>query len=384
MRILHTADWHVGKRLGRFDRIAETERVLQEVVEVADAAEVDLVVVAGDLFDRALTAYANLGLVLDTLVRLGSTGARVVAVPGNHDSAELFEVLAPHLSRAGVTLAARALPPRDGGVVRVPARDGESGAQVACLPFLHEAHVVDFMADTEEWHKSYAERMRALCHHYATWMHAHGDAHTIEVLVGHFMVHGAVPSGSERQLHIGEAYMAREDAIPNVGYAALGHIHRMQPAPGTDVPAYYSGSLLQLDFGESGQDKSVLVSEVTPHATRPPEVIPITAGRKLVRLEDSLDGLRARAAGVGDAILDVGVVTEGPIPGLADEVRAFLPNALYVRAVFERTEPDGRARQGLGLAELYEDYVQTKHGVPASAELLEGFRELVDEVAAEL
>jgi exonuclease SbcD len=384
VRILHTADWHVGKRLGRFDRIAETERVLQEVVDVADAAEVDVVIVAGDLFDRALTAYANLGLVLDTLVRLGATGARVVAVPGNHDSAELFEVLAPYLSRAGVSLVARALRPEDGGVLRVPARDGESCAQIACLPFLHEAHVVDFMADTEEWHKSYAERVRALCHRYATWMQANGDAHTIDVMVGHFMIHGAVPSGSERQLHIGEAYMAREDAIPNVSYAALGHIHRMQPAPGTDVPAYYSGSLMQLDFGEWGQEKSVLVSEVTPLATRPPEVVPIAAGRKLVRLEDSLEGLRARAGEVGDAILDVGVVTEGPMPGLADEVRAFLPNALYVRAVFERAETDARARPGLGLAELYEDYVKAEHGAPASPQLMEAFRELVDEAAVEL
>jgi DNA repair protein SbcD/Mre11 len=384
MRILHTADWHVGKRLGRFERIAETERVLQEVVEVASDAEVDVVIVAGDLFDRALTAYANLGLVLDTLVRLASTGARVVAVPGNHDSAELFEVLAPHLAGSSVTLVARPQRPEGGGVVRVPARDGESSAQIACLPFLHEAHVVDFMADTEEWHKSYADRVRALCHRYASWMQANGDARTIDVLVGHFMVHGAVPSGSERQLHIGEAYMAREDSIPNVNYAALGHIHRMQQAPGTDVPAYYAGSLMQLDFGETGQVKSVLVSDVTPEATRPPEVVPITSGRELVRLEGSLQELRDRAATVGDAILDVGVVTEGPTPGLADEVRSFLPNALYVRAVFERMEPDARARQGVGLVELYGEYVQKKEGVPAPQELTDAFRELVDEVAVEL
>jgi exonuclease SbcD len=263
-------------------------------------------------------------------------------------------------------------------------RDGESEAQIACLPFLHEAHVVDFMADTEEWHKSYAERVRAICNRYAGWMQNHGDGRTIDVLVGHFMVHGAVPSGSERQLHIGEAYMAREDSIPNVNLAALGHIHRMQQAPGTDVPAYYSGSLMQLDFGETGQDKCVLVSEVTPRATRPPEVVPVTSGRRLVRLEGSLDELRARAADVGDAILDVGVVTEGPTPGLADEVRSFLPNALYVRAVFERTEPDALARQGLGLVELYGEYVQRKEGAPAPPELTSAFRELMDEVAVEL
>ena len=384
MRILHTADWHVGKRLGRFDRIDETERVLDELVGVARDARVDVVIVAGDLFDRALTAYANLGLVLETLVRLADTGARVIAVPGNHDSADLFEVLAPHLEAATVTLVARPRRPEQGGVVTLPARDGATAAQVACLPFLHEAQSVDFMADSEEWHKSYAQRIRSLCHHYASWMQDHRKASTIEVLVGHFMVHGAIPSGSERQLHIGEAYMAREDAIPNVSYAALGHIHLGQPAPGTDVPAFYAGSLMQLDFGEAGQDKSVIVVEATPEATHAPERIPIAGGRRLERVQGTLEELRAVAPGLGDAILDVGVTTDGPVPGLADEVRSFMPHALYVRAVFEREEVPLDDRKDLGMADLYERYSIARHGEAPSEDVMVAFRELFEEVAIEL
>jgi exonuclease SbcD len=384
MRVLHTADWHVGKRLGRFDRIGETERVLDEVVEVARASRVDLVIVAGDLFDRALTAYANLGLVLETLVRLAATGARVVAVPGNHDSAELFEVLAPYLDEEGVALVHKPLRPEAGGVVRVPARDGRTSAQVACLPFLHEAHVVDFMAETNQWHQSYADRVRALCHHYGSWMQSHSDRTTVDLLVGHFMVHGAVPSGSERQLHIGDAYMAREDAIPNVAYAALGHIHRTQHAPGTDVPAWYAGSLMQLDFGEAEQDKCVLLVEVTPRGARSPERVPITSGRRLVRIEGSLQDLRAAAPGLDDAIVDVGVVTDGPSPGLAEEVREFLPNALYVRALFEREEAGGADRSGLGLHQLYDEYYRRRFGAAPSEELRAAFRELCDQTSVTL
>ena len=384
MRILHTADWHVGKHLGRFDRLSETQRVLDHLVEVTRDAQADLVIVAGDLFDRALTAYANLGLVLETLVRLADTGAKVVAIPGNHDSADLFDVLAPYLEAVDVTLVARPRRPEEGGVVVLPARDGKTVAQVACLPFLHEAQSVDFMEATSDWHKSYAERIRSLCNHYATWMQAHRGADTIDVLVGHFMVHGAVPSGSERQLHIGEAYMAREDAIPNVSYAALGHIHLGQPAPGTDVPAFYAGSLMQLDFGEVGQEKSVILVECTPEATRAPERIPIEGGRKLLRVQGTREELRAMVSEVGDAILDVGVVTEGPSPGLADEVREFLPHALYVRAVFDRPDAPITARQGLGLGELYDEYSIARHGEAPSDEVRRAFRELCDEVAIEL
>ena len=317
-------------------------------------------------------------------MHLADTGAKVVAVPGNHDSADLFEVLAPYLEGAGVTLVARPRRPEEGGVVTVAAREGSTAAQVACLPFLHEAQSVDFMADSEEWHKSYAQRIRSLCHHYASWMQSHRRRDTIEVLVGHFMVHGAIPSGSERQLHIGEAYMAREDAIPNVSYAALGHIHLGQQAPGTNVPAFYAGSLMQLDFGEAGQDKSVIVVEATPEATRPPERITIAGSRRLVRVEGTVNELRAMAPALADAILDVGVTTDGPAPGLADEVRAFMPHALYVRAVFEREETSLEERKDVGLSDLYERYSIERHGEAPSEQVRAAFRELCEEVAIEL
>ena len=94
MRILHTADWHVGKKLSRFDRMDDHAAVLDEIVHIADAERVDLVLVAGDLFDRPFPPVEALRLVMDTLRRLASDARPVVAIAGNHDSAELFELLA--------------------------------------------------------------------------------------------------------------------------------------------------------------------------------------------------------------------------------------------------------------------------------------------------
>ena len=386
MLILHTADWHVGKKLGRFDRSHETSAVLDEVVGIAEEERVDVVLVTGDLFDRALPPFASLGLVLNTLVRLADTGAHVIVIPGNHDSAELFGVLAPYVAGAGISMIHRPLRPEEGGVVRVPARDGKSSAQVACFPFLHEAQVVDFMEATEEWFKSYAERVRRICGHYASWMAAHSDRTTVDVLAGHFMVDGAIPSGTERPLHIGEAYMATAQAIPaQVNYAALGHIHLCQQAPGSAVPAWYSGSLMQLDFGEAGQDKFVLLVDADP--VRPGARVErrqLTAGRQLRRVEATLDELRARADSFGDAILHVDVLTEGPSPGLADEVRGFLPNALYVRARYEREQVEVESREGRGLQDLYTDYYRARHGSEPRPELVAGLNELLQEVPVEL
>jgi DNA repair protein SbcD/Mre11 len=385
VRILHTADWHVGKRLGRIDRSEETDKVLDQVVEVARAEEVDLVIVAGDLFDRGLPPFVSLRLVLAKLVALADTGAKVVAVPGNHDSPDLFDVLGPHLEHSGVTLVHKPLPPDKGGVVTITSRDGAETARVAAFPFLHEAHVVEFMESSDDKHKSYAERIRRINTTYSQYLERNPAKNAIDVLVGHFMIDGAIPSGSERELHIGEAYMASREAVPHTfHYAALGHIHKPQPAPGAEDYARYAGSLMQLDFGEAGQEKSVAVAEVTASGRRNVELIPITAGRELKRVRGTLEELRARENELAGAILAVDVVTEGPAPGIADEVRATFPDALYVKADYPRTEADSLDREGMTLSDLYESYVIDHYGSPASEDLKKAFRELSDEVGVSI
>jgi DNA repair protein SbcD/Mre11 len=383
---LHTADWHVGKRLGRIDRIDEARAALDEVIGIAEEQQVDLIAVTGDLFDRAGPPFASMGLVLNTLVSLAQTGAAVVVIPGNHDSAELFAVLEPHLAKSNVTIVPKPRRPEEGGILRFESRDGKTAAQVACFPFLHESQVVDFMDPSEEWFKSYADRVRKICAHYAEWMANHGDGATVDVLLGHFMVDGAIPSGSERPLHIGESYMATAQAIPpQINYAGLGHIHLCQEAPGASVPAWYCGSLLQLDFGEAEQEKFVLLVDAAPQ--RPGahvEKIPLKSGRKLLRVQDTLDGLRARAHEFGDAIVHVDVLTDGPSPGLAEEVREFLPDALYVRAVYERDAVDFASREGRSVPDLYSEFYAQKHGTEPGAELLGALRELLEEVPVEL
>lgn len=385
MRILHTGDWHVGKKLGRIDRSRESEAVLDELVLIARDQKADVAIVAGDLFDRGLPPFASLRLVLETLVRLADTGAQVVAIPGNHDSADLFEVLTPHLAHSNVTLVHKTFRPAEGGVIRVPSRDGTEIAQVACFPFLHESTIVDWAQEGEEKHKSYADRVRNICTAYADWMMSNGDGKTVDLLAAHFMVHGAVPSGSERELHIGEAYMARENAVPNVHYAALGHIHKAQGAPGSEDRARYCGSLMQLDFGEAGQDKSVAIVDVTPGGRRTIEEIPVTSGRPLVRLRGTLDEIGERKDDFPDAILAVDVVTEGPAPGVAEQVRDILgDDVLYVRADYPRSEASVSTREGMRLDELYAAYVEKRHEQTPPDDLMAAFRELQEEVGAKL
>lgn len=381
VRILHTADWHVGKKLGRIDRTAEFEQVFDEIVAIARDQSVDLAVVAGDLLDRSMPPFDAIALAFDALSRIAAVAGRVVVIAGNHDSPALFELLAPLVEGRGIVLAHRIRRPEDGGVVRVPSRDGSEEAQVAVFPFLHEAEVVDFMADSEEWFKGYADRVRLICRGLTDAF----DPKAVGILAGHFFVDGAELGGGERKIHVGPQYAATPQAIPpNVHYAALGHVHRPQEVEGAAVRARYAGSLLQLDFSERTHAKEVVIVEAAAGRPVKLKMIQLSSGRRLIRVEDSLESLEARTGEFGDAYLDVRVKTSGPVFGLAEGVRGFLPNAVMVQAVWERAEgePPVAPVADRSLTDVYAEYHASPrgHGAQPPKELIDGLRELEEEV----
>ena len=384
---MHTADWHVGKKLGRIDRRAEFEQVLDELVAIARDQRVDLVLVAGDLLDRAIAPYDAISLVLDALRRLAEAAGHVVAIVGNHDSAVLFELLAPLLAGMGILLVPRIRRPGAGGVVTVPSRDGAEAASVAAFPFLHEAEVVDFMAESEDWFKGYDRRVQGICRTLCEGL----DPATVKVLTGHFFVAGAELGGGERRIQVGPQYAATAQVIPpTVHYAALGHVHRPQEIQGAAVRARYSGSILPLDFSERTHRKEVVVVEATAATPAKVTSFQLASGRRLLRVEGTLDELRSRA-GTGEldgAYLDVRVKTDGPVFGVAEEVRSFLPDAVLAQPVWESHPADlasGLAGPERSLAAAYAEYhardrARGGYGVEAPPELIEAVRELEEEV----
>lgn len=392
MRFLHTADWHVGKKLGRINRASEFEAALDELVEIARDQKVDAVLVAGDLWDRPLPPLDSLQVVVEALIRLAEVAGSVVAIPGNHDSPALFSVLAGLLAPRGVLLTPRIARPDAGGVVQVPSRNGAETACIAAFPFLHEAVVIgDVLEESQDWFSKldpesligagrYADRVRLL----STALCGGFDPGGIGILMAHYFVDGAEIGGGERRIHLGEQYAATAQSIPpGAGYVALGHIHRPQEVAGAAVATRYSGSLLQLDFSERTHEKQAVIVDVKPGSPARVTTIPLRSGRKLVRVTDELEALQARAAEFGNAYLDVRVKTSGPVFGLAEQVRRFLPNAVQVQAVYERLpgadDPQTRPLDG-GITDLYAGYHLRQHGVDAPSELLDELRILEEEV----
>jgi exonuclease SbcD len=384
VKALHTSDWHIGKRIGRYDRSDEYREVVDEVVAIAEKEDVDLVLHSGDLFDRPVPPIEAMDIAFSGLVRLTDSGRRpVVVIAGNHDSPGFFEALAPFLRAQNIHLVGEIRRPDDGGVLDLDTPAGR--AVVSCFPFLREGrafHVWDAVADH---YKQYADRLRVIAEAYSTHAGKIAGGDAVQFLVAHFLVGGAKVHGhgaprGERALHMGEAYAATSEAIPpGPQYVALGHIHAPQPVPGAKVPAEYAGSLLELDFGEAGEEKRVVVVDVEPGLPAVVRSEPLRGGRRLVRARGEWQEIITRDD-TYDSYLDLTVETAGPDPGLVDRARDEFDFLVHVRADYPRAAAEETVRQGKRLDELYALYYQAQEGLEAPAELLEAFRAVMEEV----
>ncbi len=385
MRILHTSDWHIGKKIGRFDRLDEYREVIDEVADAAEREQVDLVVHSGDVFDRPIPPMASLALGLEGLVRLTGGGKRPAAViAGNHDSPALFEILAEFMAARNVHLVGEIKPPDEGGVLELDTPGGR--AVVSCFPFLREGRAFNVWTPPGGQYKKYADRLGSIAKAYAESAHRKAGGGAVTVLAAHFLVGGAKVHGhgaprGERALHMGEVYAADPRAIPpGPQYVALGHIHAPQRAPGAAAPAEYAGSLLELDFGEAGEQKRVVVVDVEPGLPAQVRSVPLAGGRRLLRPAGTWEEIEDME-GLDEAFLDLTVHTEGPDPGLADRARERFPYLVKVRAEYPKAESERRSREGRAVSDLYGDYYRRIEGVEPPEELIEALRKLMEEEA---
>jgi exonuclease SbcD len=268
--------------------------------------------------------------------------------------------------------------------VRVPSRDGTEEAAIAVLPFVPERRVVDactVMDAEHKWFETYKRRIEEILAALAKDL----PADSVTIALAHLLVEGARVGTGERELHLGEIYGLDPQQLPStVQYVALGHLHRPQEilAP---AKTRYPGSLIELDFGEQDQEKSVVVLDARPR--RPPDVelVGVTAGRRLRTVEGTLEDLRRLAGQNGSDYLRVRVKAEAPSPGLAERVKDLLPNALDVAVDHPRavTPPDERGipRVRLAPGELFASYYAYRHQSPPPAELQQLFDQVHEEAA---
>ena len=327
MKLLHTSDWHLGARLGRHDRTPDHVEALRGLLDVAESARPDLILHTGDLFDASRPPYEALRMGVHALGRLSEIAPTLV-LSGNHDSSMLLDVIDDLAGAATPRRLWLATQPR---VVTFPDVASVPVA-VACVPFPAPSAVVDFAAgDQERFEGTYADGVKVLNRRLLDKAQEKAGTRGIVLYAAHLHVHGAKPGRSERRITVGEDYATHVEGLQRALYCAFGHIHDPQLLPGGAAQGRYAGSLIPLDFGEARQTKQAVLVTIGDDVQQEPVDLP--GGRPLVELAGTLDELEARAAngGLDGCLLKARVVSDDPIPDLADRLAERAPRC----AVFE-------------------------------------------------
>ena len=298
MKILHTADWHLGKKLDRFSRIEEQRAVMGEIVQIADAQKVDVVIIAGDLFDNFTPNTDAIELFYKTVKQLSLSGRRpVVAISGNHDAPKLIDAPDPLARECGIFLIGQPfalvtpIETQDFKITHSSA--GFIELQLASFPYplriIHTAYANEPRLREElEGDKQLAinqflsDKWQALAQEYC-------DSKGVNILTAHLFMNpknGELleePEG-ERPIRIGNADMIYTNAIPpQMQYTALGHLHGFKNIGSEKKPIVYASSPLCYSFSEAGEQKYVAIIEAEPNKAAHLSKIPLTQGKPLVR-----------------------------------------------------------------------------------------------------
>lgn len=299
MKILHTADWHLGKRLENFSRLEEQKLVMNELVEIADEEDVDLILVAGDLFDNFNPSTEAVELFYKTLKQLSKNGKRpVVAIAGNHDSPDRIDAPNPLAKECGIILIGHPnaeipvleleyfkLIKTDKGFIELKLNQYDYPIRILHTAYANEIRLKEYLGEENKE----AALSNSLQISWQNLANEYCDENGINVLMAHLymMKKGTEkpeePEG-EKPIMIGNADLLYTEIIPNqIQYTALGHLHNFRNIGTLEKPIVYSSSSLCYSFSEAGQKKSVNIIDLKPGEIPHTKTIEIKSGKPLFR-----------------------------------------------------------------------------------------------------
>ncbi len=383
MNILHTSDWHIGKRLMDRERLPEQIAALDEIVRICDERAVDLVLVAGDVFDTYMPSAEAEQAFFHAISRIAGERRAVVLISGNHDDGVRLAASAPLAAQEGIYLfgggqeiadcgggrPVRAVAAGEGYLV-VENAQGER-VYINALPYPNEARLKE-----EKTEESYADKLRRRIER--------GDAGFTggmpHILLSHLFVAGGKVSESERDIDLGGARAVPVSLFEGFEYVALGHLHKPQKFGGN---VRYCGSLLQYSFDER-EDKQVILLHTQGERILSVEEIGLTAGKRLIRLEEK-DVLRAAALlkQYEDAYIELTLHLNAPLTSQETQMlRAANEGlvSLIVRTQGQSVLPAIK-RSTLSSGELFTEYYRSVYGEAPARELTEAFLALLEEGA---
>jgi len=402
MKLLHTSDWHLGKRLENLLRLDEQKEVLNEICVIAETEQVDAVIISGDLFDTYNPSADAVDLFYKTLKRLANSGKRaVIAIAGNHDSPDRIAAPDPLARECGILFAGYPnvlIPPfeLDAGLMVTQSEEGfvelllpgcPDPLRILLTPYANEFRLKAYLG-----HEDSEEELRKLLNDkWSSIAQKYCDNKGVNILISHlfFARKGAAlpeePEDEKPILHVGGAQVIySENVPPQIQYVALGHLHRKQTIDTSPCPVIYSGSPLSYSFAEADQKKYVVLIDAEPGK------VPSITNHELSRAKRLL---RKRAEGIDEALawlhdhqsalVELTIVTE---TYLTAEERKLLHQVHdgIITIIPDIVKPDGaqenfRMKIDLtkGMEELFTDYFRHEKGQEPNQQILNLFKEVL-------
>lgn len=400
MKILHTADWHLGKKLDYISRLDEQREVLQEICEIADQQNVDLVIVAGDLFDAFNPPVDATELLYQTLKKLTNNGKRpVIAIAGNHDSPDRIDSPDPLARACGILFIGYPhaeikpfnlennfqITKSDKGFLEIKVEHISYPIRILTTAYANELRLKQFLG-TEDKSEQLNEVLRQ---NWTSLADKYCDSAGVNILTAHlYMLQrgGEIleePEG-EKPIKIGNADIVYSDAIPaQIQYTGLGHLHRYQYVKGHQNPVVYSSSPLCYSFSEAGQEKKVVVIELKPSEKAKIEAIPLKSGKQLFR--KTFDNIDAAVVWLHDnpyALVELTLISDTYISSFdLKRIHEAHDGIVHIIPIVQNDNSEKQTSHHVKLNQdihtLFGDYFTSKYGQQPNEEIENLFNEVL-------
>jgi DNA repair protein SbcD/Mre11 len=402
MKILHTADWHLGKRLEWLPRHEEQKVVLEEICDIADRENVDAILIAGDLFDTYNPPNESIDLFYRICKKLTNNGLRaVVAIAGNHDSPERVEAPDPLARECGIIFAGfpnsrvqpfslptgLAVTQSDEGFIELKLPNCAYPLRILHTSYANETRLRQYLGidNTDKVLRN------ILGDKWANTAENYANTEGVNLLMAHLFVmqkDGTAPEepDDEKPINIGGASAIFTENFPlPIQYVALGHLHRQQVVDKKNYPIIYSGSPLAYSFAEENQDKYVMLLHAKPAQAIDYERLKLNTPKKLVRerfdsIEEAVTWLNLHL----DDIVEITIVSDTHIKSedrrrLLDTHKAIIHIKPELKSDKSADENAPKIDLNKSINELFLDYFKYKKGQEPNEELLNIFKELLSE-----
>lgn len=382
MKILHTSDWHVGKKLQGRERLIEQAQVLEEIKAVCESEGIELVLIAGDVFDTYTPSAEAEELFYEKVKKIAGEERAVLIISGNHDDGVRLSAVAPLSEEQGIYVVGNArlgLSCKDtarkikaiqsGKGYAIFTNDKGEQVYISMLPYPNEARFKEEKSDL-----SYIERMQG-------WI-AEGEsareAGMPSIFMAHVFIAGGKVSESEREIDLGGARAIPVSALPRTDYIALGHLHKKQRM---GENCYYSGSPLQYAFDESA-DKSVKVFNLTQKGVEDLRDVPLKSGRKLVRLQaETVENALALLEEYKEAYVELTLILDAPLTKENSVKLTANENLVSLHTEVRATEEEILfSRKTLTDGELFDSFYDFLYKAEPKAELKSLFLSTINEL----